>query len=389
MRDFSSIAHSEVFTLHDLVHRILLRTSGNPTDRTQAMLARAIQDAVRSLPAKHEWNYFNRQSRLTTSPAVNLAIEYTHTGGAKERLVTATSGVFPPDASMGELLIGDETYRVDTRVSDVAVTLESDFSPRENLTGEATWVRTAYQFSREMVKIKDVRSTQQGYSLTYLAPSDFSAMRGQGWSSGTPTYFTYQNSGGVFGSSDFVLFPAPTSSIDIEVSGTVTPLIPQVNLVSGIKASTTSTNIVTSPNSQWDRRLIGCVFRLGRDEKPPTGFDYDNWEFQAFITEVSDAHTLVLSESAPSTVANRGFSISSPMDLEASVMLEYIEDEAYHQYTKNHNHKSFPMARNVASESLRMAIARDNKVSRNGYLQYPDGAMSHFMGGFYTVSCSE
>ncbi len=386
MQDFSGIAQAEVFTLHDLVHRLTLRTGSNPTERTLTLLARAIQDAIRGLPAKHDWAYFNRQSRLTTSPSVPLSITYEHTGGVAERLITVTSGTLPDDAAMGEIVIGDKRYRVGMRISDTLATLERDFSLNSDFTGDATWARQSYQFSREMVKIQHVRISNN-FNLTYLAPTDFAAISRVGWTSGTPVYFTCSNRGTRFGASEFAFYPYPDCSLEVEVSGTVTPLIPTIQLVSGGQAvASAGSNTITSSSATWDKRLVGSVFRVGRDSSPPINLDSSEWEFQAFITSVVNNTTIKLSEALPETISDRGYSISSPIDLESSVMLEYVEDEAYHQYTKNHDHQSFPVARRVAGESVRMAIARDNKASLNSNVWGSDGAWAYVRGGFFSMS---
>ncbi len=183
--------------------------------------------------------------------------------------------------------------------------------------------------------------------------------------------------------SEVVVGPASATQEVVEISATVVPLIPRVNEMSGAGASVTSgSNVVSAPGAAFDNRVVGCIFRLGMDTVQPIGYDSSNWDFQAFVVSVTDAETLVLSESAPAT-ATRGYCLSSPIDAEASTMLEYIEDEAYHQFTKNHDHKSFQVARQVASDSLRLAMARDNKASLNGYTKCGSGIMA---GYFYTFS---
>lgn len=391
MRDFSGIAQPEIFTLHDLVHRLTLRTGSTPTDRTLAMFSRAIQDAIRGLPGKHDWRYFNRQSRFVSSASVDLSISYDHTGGAHERLVTVTDGALPADASFGELRIGESSYRVMNRITDSLCTLEPDFCLTEDMTGGATWTRRAYQFSREMLKINYVRNITRGLDLSFL-PSSLTYTDSY-HCTGYPHHFTYQNHNGSFGVSEFILTPSPTLSEVYEVSGTVSPLIPRINYISGTNAAATiDSDTVTSASASFDKSLVGTVFRLSRDSTPPTGYNYEDWYFQAFVVEVTNATTLKLSELIPETVTGRGYSISSPIDAESSVMLEYLEDEAYHQYTKNHDHKTFPIARKVASESLRMAVARDNRISLNSYLWRDSDIWGYIRGGFissYPCLCDD
>jgi hypothetical protein len=382
LRNFSSSSGVEIFTLHDLVHRLALRSSSNQTPRMNALFVRAIQDAIRGLPSKHDWNYFRRQVRLKTSPRAGLSVTYDHTGGAHERLLTVTDGVLPADAMFGEIRIGNTTYRILNRISDTEATLEDNFSLSEDFTGNCTWERRAYRFSREVVKVHYLHNISRNSPITLLSTQEFASLTHNGWGYGQVTHYTFQNHGGWFGESEFVLLPSPTVSETIEASVTVTPLVPHINEVSGSGAEATSGSFsVSVPGAEFSNRLIGCIFRLGRDAVQPINLDSSNWDFQAFVVGVPDSETLLLSEAAPETTV-RGYCISSPIDVESSAMLEYVEDEAYHQYTKNHDHKSFQIARRVAGDSLRMAVARDNKTSLNGHMRQE--SFGYMSGRFYT-----
>ena len=387
MRDFSGSKEVEVFTLSDLVHRMTLRVSGEPTKRAQAMYVRAIQDAIRSLPSKADWTYYMRQARFTASPTQGMTIAYDHTGGTEERLVTITSGdAWPADATYGEIRVGENTYRVGRRLNDVQVTLEDDFSLRSDFVGDVTWERRAYQFSRELTKVHYVKNLTVDRIVPYLPVSDFMESVDTMWGQGSPDVFTWMNHGNTFGSPEFVLLPAPLRNDIYEVSATVSPLIPKINIVGGpdlVCASGSST--VTSDTNTFTSKLVGCVMRISGDGTPPIDFDGENYDFQAFVTEVVDDSTLKLSESVPFS-GERGYAMSSPIEVDAAVMLEHLEDEAYHQYTKNHDHKSIQQAKMNARESLIMALSRNNKVSLNSRMwsSYGDSGWWN-SGAFYTV----
>ena len=361
MKDYSGIPVNEVYTLHDLVHRLTLRTMADGTERNKALMIRAIQDAIRGLPAKHQWNYFTRQARFTSSARLSLSVTYN-----KNANTLTTTGTWPTDATYGEIVYASRRYRVLNRVSDTVVTMEADFSPLADFTGTATWERRAYQFSREITKVIDMRCTTSNRVVMFLPASTYSSADSAGWYPGVTTHFTIQNNGSSFGSTDIVLIPAPDVAETYEVTACVNPHIPRVELFSGTDGAVTSgsTTFTSSVGGLTDK-LIGSIVRVGRTAVAPTYFNGSDWEFQAFVTATTDT-TLTLSE--PCTVTGtRGFSVSSPVDIEASVMLEHVEDEAFRQYTKNHDHKSFPAARQIAMESWRYAVARDNKVSLSGY----------------------
>lgn len=386
MRDFSQIPPVEIYTLHELVHRLILRVMGTDKDRTRALAVRAIQDAIRSLCAKHKWKYYKRQARMTTSAPLTTNINYDLTGGAHERMATITDGqTWPSDVTYGELIIGDNPYRVMRRISDTVVTLEPDFAYPRDYSGGVVWERRSYTFTREIVKLVSLVSLTGNRHIEYLPSSEFSAADRSRWGSGLITYCTLHNQGSQFGGTELTLIPSPIEVETLEATATVAPIIPKIELVSGTDAAVTDYDVTVS-GASFTKKLIGSVFRLGSTDRAPTHFDSDQWDHQAFITDVPSATTLTLSEAIPAPASERGYAISSPIDIHTSVMLEALEDEAFFQYTKNHDHKSIGQAKTIAMSSLREAMARDNTVSLDGYMWNSTGWWGRWFGGFYTIA---
>lgn len=393
MRDFSGIEEPRVYTFNDLTNRLVLRTGsgGMSTPAAKSRHARAIQDSIRSLPSKHDWSYFSRQTRFYTSPARTMTVSYLHSGGSHERLLTVTDGDFwPPDATYGEIRIGEFIYRIEKRINDLQATLEDDFSLSSNWNGEVTWERRAYTLGRTVTKVHYVQDISRDRPIPFMSRSEFMSSSYTQWGHGDISRFTWQNHGNRFGSSEFILLPAPAHEDLIEVSATVNPLIPKIVALTGTGCSVVQgSNTVETNYSNLTNKVVGAVFRLATDNAPPSSDIDDDWEFEAFITKVIDHNTIELSEPSPLTAEDRGYIISSPIDIDADVMLEYVEDEAFAQYCKNHDHKSYDMAKMITRESLTMARARDNKVSMNSRMWDRHWSSSSYSGsGFYTVDLS-
>lgn len=390
IRDFSGIPEVEIYTLHDLVHRLTLRLMGDSKERTKALAVRAIQDAIRAMPGKHSWKYYKRQARFTSTPPITPTVTYDVTGGANERQMTITSShVWPADVTYGEVVIGTNPYRVFQRISDTVITLEPDFAYPSDITSQdVTWERRNYHFSREISKLIALVSITANRHIEYISSAEFQAADRSRWSSGLTTYCTMHNQGNRFGATELTLIPAPTVSETFEATAIVNPIIPKVELVSGTGASV-SGNTVTVSGASFTDKLIGTIFRLGRESTAPTIYNYENYDFQAFVTAVPSATTLTLSESIPSAASGKGYSMSSPIDIQTSVMLQALEDAAWEQYCKNHDHQGYVQARAVARESLLEAIRRDNAISLDGFMVNSSGWWGRWYGGFYTIAEEE
>lgn len=361
MRDFSGYASTEVVTLQDMVHALIMRSGTTAaTNLSNSRIIKAIQSAVRSFHTKHRWRYYRRQARFKTSPSLTVEIDFDYTGGAEERLVTITDGdPWPTDATYGELWIGEDSYRILKRISDTQATLESEFSPSADLNEvDAIWKRRSYRFQRAIRDIEFIENVTTGAQMYQMPMGEFATLR-----SGTPRYFSWQNHGSEFGASEIILHPIPTVAETIEAHAAILPLVPTIHSVTGTDLSGTSgTTAVTCAGGSFSSKHIGSILRVSLNADAPTQYKSDDWTFQAFITEVPSATTLTLSEPLPASYSSRGYLISSPIDIEVSVMLEAFEDECFFQYTKNHNHQGLKDAAAIAQKSLRDAMVRDNTM---------------------------
>jgi hypothetical protein len=371
MRDFSGFHGTEVITLQDMVHSMTMRCGVTaPTNQSNSRIVKAIQSAIRALHSKHKWAYYRRQTRFKTSPMLTMEIEYDHTGGAEERLVTITDGDdWPSDATAGELQVGENSYRILKRISATQATLELDFSPSADYEGSATWRRKSYSFTRNLHRVDYARSITANRQLTHIPPGEIPSSSYNDYT--LSRYFSWQNHGNEFGSTEFILYPAPTSEEIIEVCASILPHTPKIHSTTGNDLSGTSgTLTVSCSGGAFGSNLIGSILRVSTNAEPPVQFKSENYDFQAFITAVPSSTTLTISEALPASYASRGYVISSPIDAEVSTMLEALEDEAFYQYTKNHNHQGLTEAAAIAQKSLREAMVRANKTGEDSMGSY-------------------
>lgn len=375
----------EYFTLADLTQRLELRAGAHPSSRNTDMYIRAIQDTIRQLPTKHhDWRYYQKTLRFTTSATVSMTVSYDYTGGAYERLVTSTSGEFPSDAALGEVYINNLPYRIYKRISATQVQLHADTAPQSDIasTTEARWVRSEYSLPRRMTKVHALVNRSANTPLVYMTPRDFYESEYIRILYGYPSRYTITNIGKA-GEVGIKLSPAPAESYTYECNLTVSPMIPHVHsvLLSDV-ATTADSTTLTSATASFSDKLINSLVRISYDATAPVG-STNLHKWQAFVVSVTNATTLVLSEPCPFTGTGQTALISSPIDIDADVMLGYVESEAFAQYCRNHKHESLKDAMALASMDFKSAVAADGKVDRTRGLDISGGitrwALDDFM----------
>ena len=116
--------HSPQVTAWDLAEKLLSYLGGNPEERANADIRRAIIDAYREMPQLHNWTNYIAVGRIFCNASYSTGtVAYDHTGGSNERQLTLTDGVWPTWTDRGYVRIGLVNHYVDRRISDTVVTL--------------------------------------------------------------------------------------------------------------------------------------------------------------------------------------------------------------------------------------------------------------------------
>ena len=127
-------------TWKDLIDHTVDWMGVNPEAEAIRSARRATLNAMRDLANEANWIYYYGRCRITTSaPYTTGTIEYDHTGGAYERVVTLSGGTWPSWASLGTLVINNTPYEVSARKSATEITLTSGSNPGEDVAAGSTY----------------------------------------------------------------------------------------------------------------------------------------------------------------------------------------------------------------------------------------------------------
>lgn len=359
-----------LLTYHDAyehlldVHDLWLRDTGQK-GRT---LRRAIDEAYRMLPNLHDWFYFKRSgSVLPETPYSTGTIAYV----ASTYTLTLSDGTWPANVVEGHIRLADSVwYPVKTRTSNTVIVLDSDNAYPSDIDAgsEYEWKRFRYSLP---VGVGDVLSVFEsgGGAIRYdrSTPEDFVQIMEAGLNERRWSVLPSRSLPGRF---DLALGDIPSTPRQLRYNYKARAWkFPTDELSTG----TVSTSGLTATFSSGvlTENHVGCVLRISATSAAPTshlGKTTENGAVlnativERIITAVTSSTTATLNES-PGTLATRGYTISSLIDVSPDGLWDLFLRLCEHRYDvisradSNIQHRSHEML-NVA---LRQAMIADNR----------------------------
>lgn len=341
-------------TLSDLVAIMADRTLAYTNDdRSDRMLLRAARSALRDLPERYDWNYYQRTYRIIT-PALVQATQTVYDNSANTLTIdSGESTEWPSNATEGEVAFDGSRYPIDERVSAKVIKLGSG-RPVADRSGSAQWSKSRYKLPA-IRRIHGLWDEGPRRPIQYLPPVDFHARQTLYPFSGyAQTYTTIGGSN----DSDIVFSQAPGNSEVFKISATFAPAYPKIfrETCNGSGTSGETTFTADCAKSSW----VGAVVRSGSGLQDVIDGDF-GW--QALITNVSGT-TVTVSDALNETLSNATLLISSPLDVSIPIQT-YLEDLAYVHYCKVHGHEGINRAMSLEKDSLIHARSADSITNRS------------------------
>ena len=163
-------ADEPILTFSDALYRVLERENTYDNDyRSERKAARSVQAALRELPTRHKWKYYNRCINITTSPQEAIEIVYTESNHE----AVLTSGTWPTDVIRGDIHIQGYIYPIQYQKDATTVVIEPDHPVGEDYTGEAIWARSVYPIPR-VTELLSVWQQKERRPIMYLPQTQLS-----------------------------------------------------------------------------------------------------------------------------------------------------------------------------------------------------------------------
>ena len=367
-----------ILTFNDAIAHLRDTSLGISQDGELAILKRAARAAYRDLMDVHRWKYgwIEYGVRIVADYETGT-LNYDHTGGAYERMVSLASGTWPTEAAKYKLFVGTGIYPVDERKSASVITLDATMNPGEDIAAGTSYTlyRDTYPLPDDFLKIDEVLSATSPWFNYYIQPAEYlriertirgvsakpfrwtvmqDADRPGGWCIrvvGHPTdaanlVFLYQRA-----------FKEPVLSGHESFSYSTTSAI--------TVATAASSYTVTGTGTAFNQKMVGSVLRVSEDG---TNLPTDNggaypFSQELYIKSVESATSLTLLTPATQTNVGRKFVISDALDMDRTMFNAYLracEWQAAVVMGKNVGENAKTNRDYLAA--VRLAMQQDNKV---------------------------
>lgn len=295
-----------ILTFSDVIEALVTRYQGGATDPDQRDIRQAVLDGYDDVHHAAEWTFLYAPLQIALhAPQTSSTIEYDHTGGAYERMVTLAAGSWPDWAAYGTLKIGNALYQVATRESATQLTLREDSNPGTDVTAGTSYTlyQSSYPLPADFFRVRDVYVVGDSTRLSYVSPIEWFRQENQVIGSGSPSHFTIMGSQDDSAALALRVFPYP------DAADTLTGLYQrrprplyysgnETEATAGTVSGTAGSVSVTGATSAFAAEMVGSVIRFSRNTTvvPTSRAGLNPFREQKVIKAVGSTTALTLTE---------------------------------------------------------------------------------------------
>jgi hypothetical protein len=369
-----SLTNYELLTFRDAIEHVVDVFAGPDAElRTWRNARQAVREAYRDLPTLKTWHYYARTQPITTQASQTTGtIVYDHTGGTYERMITLSGATWPTDVRYWQLLIGRSRYEIEDRKSSTIITLEEWSNPGADLASTAyTAYRDTYplpDYYLSMGRLVDVTSGAR--MLAQVNPDEVLVANRGVLTTSLPSMFAIIKAPHYAGGEAIQFGPSPTTArrYDAVLKAKGRPLTFEREYTGTISVPAGST-AVTGVSTAFSSAMAGSILRVGTAASLPTGprgnieaSEADNPAVEQWVIKsVTDATHLTLESASVGTYAACKYTISDPLDLDSSVMLNFFLRLCEAKFARLEGREDRFEREQKADAEYRNAAASDNR----------------------------
>jgi hypothetical protein len=323
------MARVELVTWNDLIEHLTDWMGASPGAESRRDAKRASLTALREVANGHAWTYYYTRGRLNTAASYATGtVEYDHTGGAYERLVTLTDGTWPSWAALGTLMINNVTYEVYDRKSDTQITLSVNSNPGADVAAGSGFAiyRDQYPLPVNFQAMGELFIATEARLLGFEHPSTWLARQRVYRGTSIPSYYTVLGEGNYQNVLAIAFYPPPDQAYAIDYIYKRHPRPLKVDDYStGTVAVGAGSQTVTGAGTAFTSSMVGSVIRLGDATHVPTSRAGSHpFAQERLVTGYASETSLTVDSGWDSAASGVKFRISDPVDVHTGSMLTAV-----------------------------------------------------------------
>lgn len=347
---------------------------GGRGDKDRQDSLRAVQAAYSELSNLRRWHFYTDQFRITTVANYSTGtVEYRHTGGANERMLTLTTGTWPTWAAYGTVIISNVQYQVERRISNSIVTLTEASNPGGDVASDTTYnlYRAIYPLPEDFSSTDEIASLGSAACWPeYIPTSEWLLPQYRSQSPGTPRFFTVLGDPNLLDSMAIAFCPPPSQAISFDGVYQRRPrklITPEYK--TGTVTVSAASPTITGSSAVFTSRMAGAVIRLSDNATNyPTGLTGLHPADQERIVQSFTSATVMTADADFDAAATAvKYVISDPVDIESGSMLTAFECGIEVNLARMRRMRDLRMATENYERAKLIAMEADSKSSAPQY----------------------
>jgi len=374
---------SQLLTFRDAYEHLsdVFEQEGKAVGSLNRKLQRAIQLAYQKLPSLHDWAYYRRDGSFSTSLPTDHTIAYTASTGR----VTIATGTWDTDAVFGAIVFNNVRYAISRRISDTEIELEQ--GPVADYSGAARWQRFRYLLPEDVGDVTEIVDAQQYFDLRRVS------VRQTWWWQQVINAETYPLVWSVYPSTElpgrWEIWLSGSGQVQRSLSYLYRRRFTNLSILETLSGENTVSitgDVATFSSPILASNMTNTVLRVSSSASHPTGYlsrverDLLTGKNEEVLNPPASEHVIntiqsttvaVLKQPVAATVTDKGYSLSSHIDLNYEIMWELFLRLAEEQYDIITRAESpiRKLSAQARMEALRSAMFADAPGVTDGHAQ--------------------
>lgn len=367
------MANSQPMLLYaDAIEHLVYNMQAGNNEKEVRDVRMAIQTAYREVAYETDWKYYWTIGQIILNASYSTGtIEYDHTGGSSERLVTLTTGTWPTWARFGRIKIANVVYPIAARLSNSTIQLDEDVNPGTDIASGTSYTlfQNQYALPSDFRRLGDVIHENNSQVTGAMDQTEWLRLERNGPTSGTASRWSLIADPDLGGQMMLAIDPYPTAAATLQF---IYQRSPRPVRLTGFESSSTVGTVsasaagttVTGTNTTFTSDMVGSFIRIGTSSDAPDGLGGAKpYVEQRKIVSRASATSIEVYPAFTYAASGAKYRVSDPIDISQTMQTAFLRCvEREMSLARKTSAAGIERYEALARQALNMARERDVAV---------------------------